>query len=331
MNYDKHMTCSPFAISQIGEMQNEYLLLPSCLAQKTDSFSKVIYYEIEKNRITDSFFRVVSFEEYVVIIHYWATTHREAKSGRTGLFIICGLIVPKDEFIKNISEICLLSSTFFQILDSYNTNPFYVNSFAYNKDNNDGISFPPKEQLNSQYSSKHIFEKDYNSDVLWEIVQNNSENVSIDILNRYIQASKQSEANDRSKEKKSFLSIIKLLLKKCRVKKKNTHQKQILPRTAIKTGLILLDEDSDKNRIGAFLQESCLILKKRRTIDVSSLQGVFPSSICFLKDQSEVTFNLLFGSSVIEKCNYDGIRYIKFLREKSLCWSEKRVCEPSNN
>lgn len=310
MIYHEQLICSPFAMSQIGELQNEFLLFPQYHIQEKDTLLRVLFSEIDERRITDSFFRVVTFEKNVVIVHYWATTHKEVNSGRDGLFVVCGLIVQTDMFKKNISKVCTLASKYFQIIESYNQISKADNSI--NDIINDEISDDhcQKGSSHTLTTLKNVFEEKYYSDILWEQLQNNREEISNAILQRYEEACKLLEPENHI-DKKSILYGVKTF-------SNNLKGKNILPREENKIGncsnktLIWLEDDLNENKISAFLQESCLILKKNKNVDVSSLFEVFPFSIRFLKDQSEVTFQLLFESTNIEKCNYDGISYIKF-------------------
>lgn len=300
MIYSEQLLCSPFVMCQIGASQNEFLLLPSYLEQKKDLFSKMIYFEVEKARIVDSFFRVVSYEDRIVIVHYWATTYKEPKSGRDGLFTVCGLIVPAAAFKKKINEIIELSDAFFQIVDESNSVEKSNNDIEEYKNDRTCIG-DCQQRTNAWHNlAGNYFEKNSYSDIIWVKIQERSEELSAIIFKKYLDFC---ETNNKryyaSKKEVCLTKKISIIGARSKSNVRN---------------IIWLETNSNANRIKVFLRESNLLLKKKKTIDVASLHGIFPLSVCFRHEQDDSAFQLLFAASSIEKCNYNGLRYIKLSR-----------------
>ena len=299
MIYSEQLLCSPFVMSQIGASQNEFLLLPSYLEQKKDLFTKMIYFEVEKARIVDSFFRVVSYEDCIVIVHYWATTYKEPKSGRDGLFTVCGLIVSAAEFKKKINEIIELSDAFFQIVDESNSVEKSSNDIGEYRNDRTCIGYC-QQRTNAWHNlAGNYFEKNSYSDTIWAKIQERSGELSAILFKKYLDFCENNKRYYTSKKEICLAKKISTIGARSKSKAEN---------------IIWLETNSNSNRIKVFLQESNLLLKKKKTIDVASLHGIFPLSICFRHEQDDSTFQLLFAASSIEKCNYNDLRYIKLSR-----------------
>ncbi len=321
MIYSEQLLCSPFVMCQIGASQNEFLLLPSYLEQKKTLFSKMIYLEVDKARIVDSFFRVVSYEDCIVIVHYWATTHKEPKSGRGGLFTVCGLTVPTTAFKKRINEIIKLSDAFFQIIDEFNSIDNSNDSILKHENGNNCISYCQQRTTAWYNSAGNYFDKSSYSDTLWKKIQERSEELSAILFKKYIDFYESNNMECHASKKEKFL-IRKISIVDARSKRNAGN-------------IIWLETNSNANRIKVFLQESNLLLKKKKTIDVASLHGIYPFSICFHDEQTDGIFQLLYTASSIEKCNYNGLRYIKLELDNTdiydfYDWKKRKsVTEPS--
>jgi len=108
----------PFLITQIGECQNEFVVAPEFIVSQKDAFSEKIYREIQTYNIGKSFMRYFSYEGYIVIANYWATRAKEEKSGRDGLFVICGVIFSYSQFSHQEQLIEYYSVQYFKVLSS---------------------------------------------------------------------------------------------------------------------------------------------------------------------------------------------------------------------
>ena len=297
MIYSEQLVCSPFIMCQIGANQNEILLFPKHMEQQKDCFSKMIFWEIENKRIVDSLFRVASFEDLIVIVHYWATTHKEPKSGRDGLFTVCGLIVSATVFKKKISGIIELSDVFFRILDEMNSLDNSSNITIEQEEGNNYNDHCQQEKLTWYNSAGNYFEKNSNSDTLWLAFQEKSEELSASIFKKYIEF--YTSYNIESHSSKEERSFEKRLLYLDARPKKNIDK------------IIWLETDSNANRIRVFLQESHQLFIKKKKADVASICDVFPSSIRFWNEHPNGFFQLLFAAASLEKCTYTGLRYLK--------------------
>lgn len=301
MIYSEQLVCSPFIMCQIGENQNEFLLFPKHMEHQKDCFSKMIFWEIENNRVVDSLFRVVSFEDLIVIVHYWATTHKEPKSGREGLFTVCGLIVPAKTFKKKISGIIELSDGFFGILDELNSPDDSSDITIEHEEGNNYNNKCQQESLTCHNSVGNYFENNSNSDALWLAFQEKSEELSASIFKKYIDIYVSYNIDSHSsKEEKSFKKRFLYL---------DARQKGNVDNT------IWLETDSNSNRIKVFLLEAHQLILKKKKVDVASICDIFPSSIRFWKEHPNAFFQLLFAAASLEKCTYNGLRYFRLSGE----------------
>lgn len=113
MIYHDNFGYNPFIITQIHEKQNEFILTPENLIREKDEFSRFIYTQIEINKIKDTFLRIFCYKKSVVLCYYWSTNILEEKTNRSGLYVICGLIIDKKLFY---SDIHLLAYYFYQFI-----------------------------------------------------------------------------------------------------------------------------------------------------------------------------------------------------------------------
>lgn len=102
MIYYDNFDYNPFIITQIHEKQNEFILAPENLIIEKEDFSRFIYTQIELNKIKDTFLRIFCYKKNIVLCYYWSTNILEEKTNRSGLYVICGLIVGQKLFYNNI-------------------------------------------------------------------------------------------------------------------------------------------------------------------------------------------------------------------------------------
>lgn len=96
-------TFEPFIITQIGTLQNEFILAPEHMMLDKDGFSQVLYGQVDYMNVAETFIRMFYYKERIYLVYYWATNKVEEQTNRTGLFVICGIVAPAAYFWADIN------------------------------------------------------------------------------------------------------------------------------------------------------------------------------------------------------------------------------------
>lgn len=105
----------PFILSQVGEKQNELIFSPDQI--NLLELSEIIYVFFDKLRKKRSFFRCVKCKNQIIAAYYWKSCVPEPNSGRLGLYVVIGFIIPSKEF--NFDYFWRFSSAFFRMFEDH--------------------------------------------------------------------------------------------------------------------------------------------------------------------------------------------------------------------
>lgn len=105
---------NPFIVTQIRELQNEFILAESELSTKKQSFSNKLYQYVDYLE-PQTCCRIFVYESDVYLSYFWLSDLREPGSGRAGIYFIVGMSCPYSIFQRNPLE---LSEHFLALLST---------------------------------------------------------------------------------------------------------------------------------------------------------------------------------------------------------------------
>lgn len=324
MIYDEELFCYPFLISQVGTMQNVFILSPEFLLRSKDEFSSLLYAEVENKHIRNSFFRMVKYGCFVIFIHYWATTRAELNTGRRGLFVISGVLFRANDLKKNWKHICYFIRLIYNTVQKLNDNRVEII--------NGQIIFKTDifEDCLQASESTDGFQDGY-CDNFWDMIQENDK-----CIGRYIFAEYQESYQNYFAENKTicpffmfrnivifekFCGLRLCILQKlnnryvCKYKQKRLfkHNNQ-LPRSHDKNCfwvgiMILIEGYSTEKSLNVFLKETYHRFRKNSfSFDISTVEGLTPYTALFIRSMEQIPFD----ANKIKICKFNDVRYIKF-------------------
>lgn len=91
---------SPFAVTQIFEEQNCFILQDDFVRKNYSQFNHTLYKYLDRKLADSSFFRIFRIEEKVALVYYWKSNKREPRSGRDGIYLITGVLCDYRVFRK---------------------------------------------------------------------------------------------------------------------------------------------------------------------------------------------------------------------------------------
>ena len=90
----------PFIITQIREMQNEFIMSSKYLSSYKQEFSDILYKYID-NMPPRSCLRLFRYRNRVYLTYFWLSDMVEPKSGREGIYLITGVSCSYNKFKQN--------------------------------------------------------------------------------------------------------------------------------------------------------------------------------------------------------------------------------------
>lgn len=274
MIYEGMSICNPFLISQIGYQQNEFVLCPDVLIRNKDRFSQVLYREIERHEIKHSFFRIFTFECYTVFIFYWATRNKEPGSGRDGLFVITGIMIPTVALSDSFTFITETAEFYIDLLERANHTPGSITNKLLEMD------------------IEHCY-----CDTLWNKLQNYSSYIAKELFDAFQNRGYRQIFIEKKHEKPGLWFI-----KRKAVRQDNRHFHLLMT--------IILENTFSLSYTSVLMYEAKKLIEEYDFCDVCTTPNISGQTIEIFPNGSRIPFDVY----EIKTCEVNQYRYIKFLR-----------------